>query len=108
MLVILEFISIFAFMTRLAAIISCVIATLFLIGTHAECAELSESYCETEMECCPVSYGQPEYEIAGEKCIKLELSSPGYVTTHNPMVTVSAVAAVKKVPSRVLYCVFRE
>lgn len=92
-------------MTRIIAIISCIIVTLFLVPIQGECSEIPEYELETEIECCVVASSLYQSQVA-EELSKYPLASD----TVRRHVCVNAKIQNKAfhLPARLLNCVFRE
>lgn len=92
-------------MTRAIAIISCLIAALFLVPVRGECNEISECESDTEIECCVVVYDISRYEVS-EESPKSVLSYG--IIPHKEFATVNLSGHLFRLPLRILHCVFRE
>lgn len=94
-------------MTRAIAIISCLIATLFLVPIQGDCCEITEYELETEIECCVVANSNLQSKLqVSEKLPKLLAVSDS--VKHHECVTVKIHNRVFHLPARILNCVFRE
>ena len=92
-------------MTRAIAIISCLIATLFLVPIQGECSEIPEYESETEIECFIVVDGLSQSPIAEKQPKSLPASD---FVRHHASVSVKLQKRVIHLPARILNCVFRE
>ena len=92
-------------MSRAIAIISCLIATLFLGPGQGDCSEIPEYELETEIECCAVVSGLSQSQVT-EKLPK-SLPAPYSVRRHIGG-SVKIQKHVFHLPARILNCVFRE
>lgn len=92
-------------MIRAIAIISCLIATLFLVPIQGECSEIPEYESETEIEYCVVARSQIQSQVM-EKLPKYPLASET-VRCH-VCVNVKIRNHSFHLPARILNCVFRE
>lgn len=92
-------------MIRAIAIISCLIATLFLVPVQDECIEIPEYELETEIECCIVCNNLSQSQIAEEQP-KLLLASD--IVRHHTFVSLKIQKQAFHLPARILNCVFRE
>lgn len=92
-------------MTRAIAIISCLIATLFLVPVQADCCEIPEYESETEIECCVVVNSLYQSQAA-EELPKLFVASD--LVRRHVYVYVKIQKSVFHLPARILNCVFRE
>lgn len=92
-------------MTRAIAIISCLIATLFLVPIQGECCEVPEYESETDIECCVVAGSLDQSQIAEEQP-KLLLASD--IVRHHAFVSLKIQKQAFHLPARILNCVFRE
>lgn len=92
-------------MTRAIAIISCLIATLFLVPIQGDCSEIPEYELETEIECCTIVDSPSQLQVA-EKQLKLLLVSD--FVSHHAYVSVKTQKHIIHLPARILNCVFRE
>lgn len=92
-------------MTRAIAIISCLIATLFLFPIQGACSDIPEYESETEIECCIAVDSLSQSQVA-EKQPKL-LPASDFVR-HREYVSVKIQKHVSHLPARILNCVFRE
>lgn len=92
-------------MIRAIAIISCFIATLFLVPVQGECNEISEHESETECELCVIMNDTPQSEIT-EDFPKQSL--PSGIKRHHGVARVKTYALLFHRPVRILNCVFRE
>lgn len=92
-------------MTRAITIISCLIATLFLVPVQDDCSEIPEHELETEIECCVV-VDSPSLSQAPEK--QPELLLPSDLVRRHACVSVKTQKHVIHLPARILNCVFRE
>lgn len=92
-------------MTRAIAIISCLIATLFLVPIQGECCEISEYELETEIECCVVASSLFQSQVTEEQP---KLLSASDVVRLHVCVNVKIQKYISNLPARILNCVFRE
>lgn len=92
-------------MTRAIAIISCLIATLFLFPIQGDCSDIPEYESETEIECCIAVDSLSQSQVT-EKQPKL-LPASDFVR-HHECVSVKIQKHVIHLPARILNCVFRE
>ena len=92
-------------MTRAIAIISCLIATLFLFHIQGDCSDIPEYESETEIECCIAVDSLSQSQVT-EKQPKL-LPASDFVR-HHECVSVKIQKHVIHLPARILNCVFRE
>ena len=92
-------------MTRAFAIISCLIAALFLVPVQAECEESPEYEQETEIECCVLACCQSVSEIIEEP---IDPSPVATMEKYPVFAVVKATGRISHIPERLLHCVFRE
>lgn len=92
-------------MTRAIAIISCLIATLFLVPIQGECCEISEYELETEIECCVVASSLIQSQVT-EELPELPLALD--IVRRHVCVNVRIQNNAFHLPARILNCVFRE
>lgn len=92
-------------MTRAIAIISCLIATLFLVPIQGECCEIPEYELETEIECCAVACSLSQSQVP-EELPKYPLASD--IMRRHVCVNVKIQNHAFHLPARILNCVFRE
>lgn len=92
-------------MTRAIAIISCLIATLFLVPVQGDCNEIPEYELETEIECCVVVNSLSQSQVT-EKLPKLLLAPD--LDRRGVGVAEKIQKCVFHLPARILNCVFRE
>lgn len=92
-------------MIRAIAIISCFIATLFLVPVQGECNEISEHESETECELCVIVDRTSLSEITDDHN---ELLFPSGITRDHVFATVKSQDRKFHLPTRILNCVFRE
>lgn len=92
-------------MIRAIAVISCLIASLFLVPVQGDCNEISESELETEMECCVFinSQSQSKTEEVNPKLLSSSISDK-----HLDLTPVKPKLYVPHRSARILNCVFRE
>jgi hypothetical protein len=92
-------------MTRAIAIISCLIAALFLVPIQGECCESPEYESESKIECCVAADSLFQSQIAEE--LPRLLPSSNLVRRH-VLISVKMLKHVLHIPTRILNCVFRE
>lgn len=92
-------------MTRAIAIISCLIATLFLVPIQADCSEITEYESETEIGCCIVVDSLSQQHVA-DQMPKLSLASD--IVRYHACISVNQQKHFVPLPARILNCVFRE
>lgn len=92
-------------MTRAIAIISCLVAALFLVPVQGDCGEISEYESETEIECCAVVSSVFHSKITEELP---KISLPYESKIHHDYVSAKATELIYRLPTRILHCVFRE
>lgn len=92
-------------MTRAIAIISCLIAALFLVPVQTECEESLEYEQEAGIECCVLACCQSVSEIIKEP---IGLSPSVGMGKRPVFVAVKATGRISHIPERLLHCVFRE
>lgn len=92
-------------MTRAIAIISCLIATLFLVPIQGECCEVPEYESETDIECCVVAGSLDQSQVTEEQSKLLPASD---LVRRCVFMSVKMQKHVLHVPVRILNCVFRE
>lgn len=95
-------------MTRAIAVVTCLIASLFLIPIQGECSEPCEYEPETEVECCVIS------------CCETQSEMPVTATGIRPVIRINIIpnpfqtapstkfTSIQTPPVRILHCVFRE
>lgn len=92
-------------MTRALAIISCLIAALFLVPVQAECVETAEGEPEAEIECCVAICDSFQSEISeGRPNV---LPSSGSHMRRNSA-GARAQGPICRIAAWILHCVFRE
>lgn len=92
-------------MIRAIAIISCLIATLFLVPVQGECNEMSEYESETESELCVMIHITLQSDVS-EAVPKLSI--PSVIKRHHYSAPVKTQHRQFHLPVRILNCVFRE
>ncbi len=92
-------------MTRAIAIISCLVATLFLVPIQGDCNESPEYELETEIECCIVVNSVLQPQVAEKQPRLLRTSDAVRRHAH---VSVKRQRHIINLPARILNCVFRE
>ncbi len=92
-------------MTRAIAIISCLIAALFLVPVQGDCSEISEHESETEIECCVV-VSSVFHSKNSKELPKILLSSGS--NSYQNCEAVKATRLIFRLPARIIHCVFRE
>lgn len=92
-------------MARAIAIISCLIATLFLVPVQGDCCEVPEYELETEIECCVIVNCLSQLQVT-EKLPELSLVSD--MVRHHVCVNVRIQRLYFHQSTRILNCVFRE
>lgn len=92
-------------MTRAIAIISCIIATLFLVPVQGDCSKMPEYELETEIECCVVAGNFFQSQVT-EDLPKLSFVSD--IEMRHVCVDVKIQKQDFHLPARILHCVFRE
>ncbi len=92
-------------MTRAIAIISCLIASLFLVPVQADCLEIYEGESETAIECCVIANGMSRAEISediSDNRINIPRSSRDIDVSSKVKIILPHLSV------RILHCVFRE
>lgn len=92
-------------MIRAIAIISCLIATLFLVPVQGDCCEIPEYELETEIECCVVVNSLYQSQVTEELPKLFAVSDLVRRYVH---LSVKIHKSVFHLPTRILNCVFRE
>ena len=92
-------------MTRAIAIISCLIATLFLVPIQGDCCETPEVELEPEIEYCVVAINLPQPQVPA-KLPELSLASD--IARPHVCLYVKIQKLIFHLPARILNCVFRE
>ena len=92
-------------MSRAIAIISCLIATLFLVPLQGDCSEIFDCESEAEIECCAVIHSLSQSQVTEN--LPKSLPAPYSVRRHIGG-SVKILKHVFHLPARILNCVFRE
>ncbi len=92
-------------MTRAIAIISCLIAALFLVPVQAECIEAAEGEPEAETGCCIAISCLSQSEVEEQLPA---IHSPLMTGFRREHVLPKASGDIIHLPARILHCVFRE
>lgn len=92
-------------MIRTFAIISCLIAALFLIPVQTDFMDIYECESEAEIELCVVALSQPQTVVAAKS--QRLLPAP-YIKRHRVFTLVRKQGRLFHIPARIINCVFRE
>lgn len=95
-------------MTRAIAVVTCLIASLFLIPIQGECSEPCEYEPETEVECCVISCCETQSDITvtgNRSVIRIRIN---IIPATFQIAPSTKFISIKTLPVRILHCVFRE
>ncbi len=92
-------------MTRAIAIISCLVAALFLVPIQGDCSEIPEYESETEIECCVVANSLFQSQVIENQSKLLQASN---IVRPHEYISVKIQKLDGHLPARILNCVFRE
>lgn len=95
-------------MTRAIAVVTCLIASLFLIPIQGECSEPCEYEPETEVECCVMSFSETQSEMTVTVAGIRPVIRINIIPTPFQIAPSTKFISIKTLPVRILHCVFRE